>query len=67
MKTIHTPANDVAVIMPQSLPKPDASGTGPNRYATSLNVENDPEVYDQKPDNHTKPNERMLNPDRGEK
>jgi hypothetical protein len=67
MKTAHNPASHTSLNMPAALPKPDASGTDPNRYATPANTEKDPEDYNQKPDNHTQSHERMLNPERGEK
>lgn len=67
MKTVHNPVNSIPMSMPASLPKPDLSGTDPNRYATIANTEKQPEAYNQKPDNHTQRHERMLNPDRGDK
>lgn len=67
MKTVHNPISTIPLNMPAALPKPDSSGTDPNRYATPANAEKNPEDYKQKPDNHTKTHERMLNPDRGEK
>ena len=50
--------------------KIDPAGTDPNRYRSvssgkSHNESGDNE-YDKEPKNHTSPNERMINPDRGE-
>jgi len=67
MKTTPDNSNSAPLNMPEQLPKHDASGTDPNRYATPANKETDPEVYAKQPDNHTAPHERMLNPERGDK
>ena len=66
MKTVHNPTSNTPINMPAALPKPDASGTDPNRYATPANTEKDPGAYSQKPDNHTASHERMIHPDKGE-
>ncbi|MXN92489.1 hypothetical protein GR160_14765 [Flavobacterium sp. Sd200] len=65
MKTISKPINDSPLSMPASLPKPDLSGTSPNRYANSAGTLKKDEGR-KKPDNHTSSHERMINPDRGE-
>jgi len=67
MKTVQNPVNSTPMSMPASLPKPDSSGTDPNRYATPANMEKNKDDYNKKPDNHTKSHERMLNPERGNK
>lgn len=53
--------------------KKDPAGTDPDRYkyiSSGINEKADDEHeedYDKPPKNHTTPEERMLNPDRGEK
>ena len=66
MKTVHYTNDTKPLNMPAELPKHDASGTDPNRYATPANKETDTEAYTKQPDNHTAPHERMLNPERGD-
>jgi len=48
----------------------DHAGTDPNRYRSvatgDSHTESGDDEYNKKPKNHTSPDERMINPDRGE-
>lgn len=66
MKTPTDTNSKAPLCMPETMPKYDAAGTDPNRYANLSDKQDSVKGYGKEPENHTAPYERMLNPDRGE-
>lgn len=66
MKTPTVTNSKAPLCMPETMPKYDAAGTDPNRYANFSDKRDSLEDYVKEPENHTDINERMLDSNRGQ-